>query len=96
MREFRIVATKYEHHNLNGKEYRIERISPRFSSSYDNYTRTYRTLEEAQDALDNCLEDAKKYEGEHNLRAANDRYGVIIHYSAIRIESREVSDWEVM
>lgn len=93
MTEYRIVGTKTMEHK-NGKVDVVKNIHPAVSG-YGSYNVKYQDLETAERDLESAKIDLAFWTKCHNRNAEKDeKYGVIIHWTNLHLESREVSEWE--
>ncbi len=94
MREYRIVGTKHMRHNSDGHESISMNIHPAISG-YGSYNVTYQDRKIAESELEHCKLDIEFWTKCHNRQAEKDpKYGVIISWTDIHLESREVTEWE--
>lgn len=91
MKEYRIVATKDQVRCRDGKKFHYDE-STVYTGGKGLWTATYDDFEKAKYALEQAIKDAKEYEEKHNANLDADSYEV--HYTNIRLQSREVTEWE--
>lgn len=97
MREYKIVGTKKIHHNIDGKDTCNENITPiAFGSDAFNFSKIYDNLEDATEDLRYAKRTIHDWQERHNPKAVDDKYGVIIHWTNLHLESREVTEWEAI
>ena len=92
MTEYKIVCKRHQHHVMDGKEHESDGMSPSISG-YGSYNIIYHDLEVAQKELEEAKKDIAMWEKKHNEEAKLSKYGVILHFSNIRLVSREVTEW---
>ena len=91
--EYRIVGDKTMEFSDGRKEMK-ERLHPAISG-YGSYNLTYTDLNIAKKELEQAKKDLEDWTAKHNANAIKDKkYGVIIHWTDLHLESREVSEWE--
>lgn len=96
MTEYKIFGTKTMTWVKDGKVSVMEHIHPAVSG-YGSYGVIYKDLKEAEKDLEHCKLDMEFWTKCHNRNAEKDtKYGVLIRWSNIHLESREVSEWEVV
>lgn len=90
MTEYRVVCTKDEHHNYNGKDFHYEASAPVVYPSH-RLRRVYRDKTEAEEALTRAIKGCPKFDAYHD----NDRRDNIrVKQYNFRIQTREVTEWE--
>lgn len=90
MTEYRVVCTKDEHHNYNGKDFHYEASSP-VVSGCARLNRVYRNKEQAEKALARAIKECPVYDAKNN----NERRDTIkTKQYNFRIQTREVTEWK--
>lgn len=90
MTEYRVVCTKDEHHNYNGKDFHYEVSTPVAYPSH-RLRMVYRDKAEAEKALARAIKECPKFDAYHD----NDkRDNIRVKQYDFRIQTREVTEWE--
>lgn len=89
MTEYRVVCTKDEHHNYNGKDYHYEAVAPVVYPSL-RLRGVYRDKGKAEEVLAMAIKGCPEFDARHD----NDmRDNIKIRQYNFRIQSREVTEW---
>ena len=90
MTEYRVVCTKDEHFNYNGKDYHYEVSTPVVYPSL-RLNNIYRDKAKAEEMLKKAIKECPELDARHD----NDRKDNIrIRQYNFRIQTREVSEWK--
>ena len=89
MKEYKIVCTRDEHHNLNGKDVHMDVATPMYGNTRHN--EIYQIKARAELALEEAIEECAKHDASHDN---NHKYTIRTKQYNFRIMSREVSEWE--
>ena len=96
MTEYRIMGTKKLRFLRDGRVEVIQNTRIGLAG-YGSYNVTYNDIETAQKELQAAINDIEDWTKRHNKEAENDtKYGAIVTRSDLHLESREVTDWEVV
>lgn len=90
MTEYRVVCTKDEHHNYNGKDFHYEVSVPVVYLGH-RLKKVYRNKAEAEEALARAIRECPKFDAYHD----NDkRDNIRVKQYNFRIQTREVTEWK--
>lgn len=88
--EYRVVCTKDEHHNYNGKDFHYEVAQPVMYPSL-RIRKIYRDKAEAEKALEQAIRECPELDAKHDNER---RDNIKIKQYNFRIQTREVTEWE--
>lgn len=92
MKEYKIVATRELINPKTGEKKHMENVMVILNSKYNCFTAVYIDYEKAKKWLELAKKQAAEYENERNENL--DAYSYIVHYTDIRLQSREVTEWK--
>lgn len=90
MTEYRVVCTKDEHHNYNGKDFHYEVSTPVVYPSH-RLNAVYRDKAKAEETLKRAIKECPEFDARHDN---DDRNNIKVKQYNIRIQTREITEWE--